>query len=68
MHGILNVILPAKNKADIENNNSKDNTLKELREKMKFIFVESLDEVFAIALEKEPSKQLREKPVVSIAS
>ena len=67
-HGILNVILPAKNKADIENNNSKDNTLKELREKMNFIFVESLDEVFAIALEKEPSKQLREKPVVSIAS
>ena len=67
-HGILNVILPAKNKADIENKNSKDNTLKELKEKMNFIFVESLDEVFAIALEKEPSKQLREKPVVSIAS
>lgn len=67
-HGILNVILPAKNKADIENENSKDNTLKELKEKMNFIFVESLDEVFAIALEKEPSKQLREKPVVSIAS
>ena len=67
-HGILNIILPLKNKADIENSNSKDNTLKELREKMNFIFVENLDEVFAIALEKEPTKQLREKPVVSIAS
>lgn len=67
-HGILNVILPLKNKADIENVNSKDNTLKELREKMNFIFVENLDEVFAIALEKEDTKRLREKPIVSIAS
>ena len=67
-HGIVNVILPLKNKADIENKNSKDNTLKELREKMNFIFVENLDEVFAIALEKEDTKTLREKPAVSIAS
>ena len=67
-HGILNVILPLKNKADIENKNSKDNTLKELREKMNFIFVENLDEVFTIALEKESPKRFREKPIVSIAS
>ena len=67
-HGIVNVILPLKNKADIENINSKDSTLKELREKMKFLFVENLDEVFAIALEKEDMETLREKPVVSIAS
>ncbi len=67
-HGIINIILPLKNKADIENTNSKDNTLKELREKVNFIFVENLDEVFAIALEKESPKRLREKPAVSIAS
>ena len=67
-HGIVNVILPLKNKADIENAHSKDSTLKELREKMNFIFVETLDEVFAIALEKESPKRLREKPAVSIAS
>ena len=67
-HGILNVILPLKNKPDIENKNSKDSTLKELREKMNFIFVENLDEVFAIALKKASPEKLREKPVVSIAS
>ena len=67
-HGILNVILPLKNKADIENKHSKDSTLKELRQKMNFIFVENLDEVFAIALEKETPKSLTEKPAVSIAS
>ena len=67
-HGILNVILPLKNKADIENTHSKDTTLKELRQKMNFIFVENLDEVFAIALEKTSPQRLREKPAVSIAS
>ena len=67
-HGIVNVILPLKNKADVENTNSKDSTLKELREKMNFIFVENLDEVFAIALEKENPQRLREKPDISIAS
>ena len=64
-HGILNVILPAKNKPDIEDNNSKDSTLKELREKMNFIFVENLDEVFTIALEKQSPRRLREKPAVT---
>jgi len=67
-HDILNIILPLKNKADIENKYSKDNTLKELKEKMNFIFVENLDEVFAIALEKEHSERFIEKPSVSIAS
>ncbi len=66
--GILNVILPLRNKPDIENAHSKDNTLKELREKMNFIFVETLDEVFAVALKKESPKRLIEKPSVSIAS
>ena len=61
-HGILNVILPMKNKAEIENKNSKDDTLKELREKVNFIFVENLDEVFAVALEKEgPKESQKEK-------
>ena len=67
-HGIVNVILPLKNKADIENTTSKDRTLKELREKMNFIFVENLDEVFAIALEKENPQRVREKPDISMAS
>lgn len=67
-HGILNVVLPLKNKPDIENKNSKDDTLKELRQKMNFIFVENLDEVFTIALKKETHHPLREKPSVSIAS
>ena len=67
-HGILNVILPLKNKPDVENKNSKDCTLKELRQKINFIFVENLDEVFAIALEKQSPRPLREKPAVSIAS
>ena len=61
-HGILNVILPMKNKAEIENKNSKDDTLKELREKVNFIFVENLDEVFAIALEKNnPKEELKDR-------
>ena len=65
--GILNVILPYKNKTDIEDSNSKDSTLEELRQKMNFIFVKNLDEVFAIALEERP--RVREKPEVpSIAS
>ena len=67
-HGILNVILPAKNKSDLENDYSKDNTLKELREKMNFIFVENLDEVFAVALKKETKRKFSEKPAVAIAS
>ena len=67
-HGITNVIMPLKNKADIERQNSKDNTLKELREKMNFIFVKNLDEVFAVALEKEQPKKFTEKPAVFIAS
>ena len=67
-HGITNVIMPLKNKADMERQNSKDNTLKELREKMNFIFVENLDEVFATALEKEQPQKFTEKPAVFIAS
>ena len=67
-HGITNVILPFKNKADIERHNSKDNTLKELRNKMNFTFVQTLDEVFAMALEKEQTPKFTEKPSVFIAS
>ncbi len=67
-HGILNVILPAKNRADLENDHSKDSTLKELREKMNFIFVENLNEVFAVALKRENKSKFSEKPAVAIAS
>ncbi len=59
--GIVNVILPAKNRPDIENANTKDSTLKELREKMNFIYVENLDEVFKYALEEEKSSHKKSK-------
>ena len=62
--GIRNVILPLKNKPDIENPTSKDCTLKELRAKMRFLYVENLDEVFALALETGPSL----RSAVSMAS
>ncbi len=57
--GIFNVILPLKNKPDIENTSSKDCTLKELRKKLKFYYVEHLNEVFAFALKTDPSSGLR---------
>lgn len=66
--GIFNVILPLKNKPDIENKNNKDCTLRELREKIRFLYVENLNEVFTIALETNNSPRLRDKPIVSIAS
>ena len=51
-HGITTVILPKKNQHDLESDGeeNEDATLKELRDKMNFIFVESLDEVFKHAL------------------
>ena len=49
-HGIKTVILPKRNKADIENPDKTDSTLKELNEKIQFVFVETLDEVFEHAL------------------
>ncbi len=67
--GILNVILPMKNRPDIEDENSKDNTLKELREKINFIYVENLNEVFSIVFaEKQKNQGVGEKLSVSIAS
>ena len=51
-HDVKNVILPKKNMNDLEDDgeDQKDPTLKELREKINFIFVESLSEVFKHAL------------------
>ena len=54
-HSITHVILPLKNKPDIEVATEKDETLQELKSKLKFIYVENLDEVFTIALEKAPT-------------
>ena len=66
--GVHNVILPLKNRVDIESQNKKDTTLKELREKINFIYVKDLDEVFSHALEKKPKQNLlREKFSASIA-
>ena len=48
-HGIKTMILPKNNKIDLEDD-SKDSTLKELKQNIEFIFVENLDEVFDIAL------------------
>ena len=69
-HGITNIILPLKNRSDIENQNKKDATLKELRSKINFFYVKSLDEVFALALEKTSTKatKIREASEVPIAS
>ena len=68
--GITNIILPIKNKKDIENQNKKDATLKELKEKISFSYVNNLNEVFAIALEKKQSAKVKIRPAteVSIAS
>ena len=69
-HGITNLILPIKNRTDIENQNKKDATLKELRSKINFFYVKNLNEVFALALEKEcpQTSKIRKPPEVSIAS
>ncbi len=67
-HGIFNVILPLKNKSDIETNDNKDCTLKELREKIRFLYVENLEQVFAMALQATHPIRLKNKPEVSIAS
>ena len=48
-HGIKTVILPKSNKLDLEDDGS-DPTLKELKDNINFVFVESLDEVFEKAL------------------
>ena len=66
-HGIFNVILPLKNKPDIENKFNKDCTLQELRDKINFLYVENLSEVFNIALKTRAAPRLRQTPV-SIAS
>ncbi|MBK9040835.1 MAG: endopeptidase La [Bdellovibrionales bacterium] len=50
-HGITKVILPLANKKDLSDIPA------EFREKMSFIFVENLDEVFALAFDKKPKKK-----------
>ena len=69
-HGITNIILPIKNRTDIENQNKKDATLKELRSKINFFYVKNLNEVFALALEKNcpQTSKIRKTPEVSMAS
>lgn len=52
-HGITNVILPMANQKDIQD------VPDEFREKIKFMFVENLDEVLALAFDKKSSKSNR---------
>ena len=64
-HGIKTVILPKRNKADLENADGKDSTLEELKKNIQFIFVETLDEVFQHAL---TSSALKEKFIPHISA
>ena len=52
-HGVTNVILPMANQKDIQD------VPDEFREKMKFMFVENLDEVLALAFDKKGKKSSR---------
>ena len=62
-HGVKNVILPKKNKHDLEDSGDQvDPTLKELRKKINFIFVESLSEVFEHAL--VPSSRYKKEETI----
>ncbi len=68
-HGVKHVILPKKNQYDLEDDDSEDQedaTLKELRENINFIFVESLDEVFEQALSPHYKEQTID-PNLSVA-
>lgn len=58
-HGIKYMILPKNNQHDLEDEESGevDLTLKELKENIEFIFVETLDEVFEHALVPSPYKE-----------
>ncbi len=58
-HGIKYMILPKNNQHDLEDeeNGEVDLTLKELKENIEFIFVETLDEVFEHALVPSPYKE-----------
>ena len=69
-HGVKTVILPKKNRYDLEDSDGEheDATLKELKAKMNFIFVESLDEVFKHALvTKSYKKEETIDPNLSVA-
>ena len=58
-HGLKYMILPKNNQHDLEDeeNGEVDLTLKELKENIEFIFVETLDEVFEHALAPSPYKE-----------
>jgi ATP-dependent Lon protease len=50
-HGVSNIILPLSNQKDITD------IPEEFKKKMSFVFVENLDEVFAVAFDKKAPKQ-----------
>jgi ATP-dependent Lon protease len=57
-NGLTTVILPKRNEQDI------DDVPDEIRQSMKFIFAESVDDVFNAALEKaKPVKKPSKKPI-----
>ncbi|MCC7404711.1 MAG: endopeptidase La [Bdellovibrionales bacterium] len=53
-HGITKIIMPLANKKDVSDIPS------EFKEKMNFIFVENLDEVFALAFDKKARKKTKD--------
>jgi len=50
-HGVTNIILPVANQKDLAD------IPEEFKKKLSFVFVENLDEVFAIAFDKKDFKQ-----------
>lgn len=58
-HGLKTVILPKKNRGDLEDDT--DPTIKELNQKLKFVFVDHVSEVFSLALERD----LNEKKILT---
>jgi ATP-dependent Lon protease len=57
-HGVTNIILPLANKKDISD------IPEEFKKRLNFVFVENVDEVFAMAFDKKaPKPKVKEKPM-----
>jgi ATP-dependent Lon protease len=57
-HGVTTIILPLSNQKDLAD------IADEFKKKLSFVFVENLDEVFALAFDKKaPRQKLKEKPL-----
>lgn len=56
-HGVTNIILPLANQKDISD------IPEEFKKKISFVFVENLDEVFAMAFDKKAAKPAKDRPI-----